>query len=413
MQDAFTFLVVAVFALLCGWIGTARMEDRSLGRLFLAGLAMRVVGSFARFEVNERAYGGMGDAKSYFEFGRLAADSIRNLDFSFLVDGTDPQGRWYGTVFIQNVTGFVVFVIGDSIRAAFLVFSLFSYVGLLLCVRAFAVGFGRRPETYAAWVLLLPSLWFWPSSIGKESLMMLALGLILSGYIGDGRRPRWVSLAAGVALAAAIRPHVGGIFALTIAFAELLGRGASSRTGKWVNVAVAAVIGVLTVQVGLSQLGLADADLDGIEEQFTFRAGQTEQGGSKIERATGFAAIPFAFVNVLFRPFPWEATGISALSAVEVWLFWALVLRRRRRVRGVFSGWRQSRFLALGIPFFLALTLLYGVAFANLGIIARQRVVLLPLLLAVLALTSSETAPAVAGLRLPRVSAPRGIEGRS
>ena len=62
--------------------------------------------------------------------------------------------------------------------AAFLVFSWLAFWGLFLFYRAFtiAVPEGRR-RSYAHLVFFLPALLFWPSSIGKESWMIFALGI--------------------------------------------------------------------------------------------------------------------------------------------------------------------------------------------------------------------------------------------
>lgn len=401
-----TFLLVAVVALVAGSVISSRMTDANLRRLVTYGICARILGSFARYQVMEVAYSGVGDAKMYFEYGKLLAASITSFDFGFLVDGPDGTGRLYGTSFIEIVTSVAALFVGDSLPAAFLVFSLVSFSGLVLCVLAFREAFEKSPATYAAWVWLLPSLWFWPSSVGKEALMIPALGLVLWGYVGKHGAPRWVALGLGVALAAAIRPHVGAVFGFSVAVGEMLRRGGKKRARRWLNIAVSAVLVIMTIRFGISEMGLGDADLEGLEEQFQFRAGHTEQGGSRIERASGLTAIPFAFVNILFRPFPWEAKGISAFSAAELWLFWAVVFRRRKDIRRGLADWRQNRFFVVAAPFAIAMTLLYGLAFANLGIIARQRVVLLPLLAALVATPSREREQiARAGIRRPAVGA--------
>lgn len=411
------FLIVAVACLASASVVAAKVTDVDLRRFVVIGVAARIIGAFTRYEVIELAYGGVGDAKMYFDYGRLVAGSITSFDFSFLVDGPDGMGRLYGTSFIEIVAGLATLVVGESLPAQFLVFSLLSFAGLVLCVLAFREAFGRSPASYAAWVWLLPSLWFWPSSVGKEALMILALGLALSGYVGRNGSPRWLPLASGVALAGAIRPHVGAVFGLAVLAGELLRRGGKTRTRRGLNVAAAVLLVIVTIRFGLSGMGLGDADLEGLEEQFQFRAGQTEQGGSRIDRATGLFAVPFAFINVLLRPFPWEARGISLFSSAELWLFWVLLYRRRKAVRAALVGWRQNRFLVMAVPFFVAMTLLYGIAFANLGIIARQRVVLLPLLVVVVAAAAGQKTEAVRANALRRPAGasagPGSVGGRA
>jgi hypothetical protein len=386
MGDWIAFGVVGVLILALG-SSLARRNPGSPGAQYLTlGLAFRIIGSFLRFEVIERVYAGVGDSKVYFEWGKVIASNIWDGDFSLIIDGVD--GRWYGSQFISSVTGIVCFFVGDHIRAAFLVFSVFGFVGLVLCVQAFGEALGPEAErAYARACWLWPSLWFWPSSIGKESLMLLATGLIVRGYVGVRGAPSWAGLVGGLALAGAIRPHVAAVLALSVAIAETMRRSNRQVRGRNVlNLFLTAVLAAIAVRFGLSRLGLGDADLEGIQENFEFRATHTERGGSNIGHTGGVLAIPMAVINVLFRPFPWEARGAMILSSAEVVLFWALVYRNRKAFLPVLKQWRTNRFFVVAAPFALGMTLMYGLAFANLGIIARQRIVILPFLVALIAI---------------------------
>ncbi|HXK17611.1 MAG TPA: hypothetical protein VNG33_07405, partial [Polyangiaceae bacterium] len=147
------------------------------------------------------------------------------------------------------------------------------------------------------------------------------------------------------------------------------------------GIVIAGALAAYSLQAGLKQMGLGDADLEGVQEHFEFRAGQTEQGGSRIEKSSGVLAIPMAFVTILTRPFLWEARGVALLSSLEITLFWGIVWLRRRTAWALVKNWRQSAFTRFGAAFSFGISLMYGLAFANLGIIARQRAVILPYLL--------------------------------
>ncbi|MBM4362309.1 MAG: hypothetical protein FJ104_06485, partial [Deltaproteobacteria bacterium] len=371
MQDWIPLVVLSVVALLVAVVAADRLP-RSVGGLLIAGVLMRIAGSTARFEVLFRAYGG-GDAVGYFGWGKRYAALIWDLDFRFL---TTPLGRvehWWGTEFVRIVSGFVVALTGPSMRAAFLGFSLFSFTGMVLIARAASIAAPRVARGYTQLLFFFPTLWFWPSSIGKEAVILLALGLFVRGFVGDGERPAWGTFASGLALAACVRPHVAALLAGSAALAELLRRSRGSARGKWTAWLGASTGAAVAVYVGLTGLGLGDADLEDIEEEIRLRAGQTETGGSQIERAAGLAALPMAFVNVLMRPFPGEGGALGLFSALEIWALWVLVVSRRRGVAAGLRGWRESRIFALAAPAAVSLTLLYGIGFANMGIIVRQR----------------------------------------
>jgi hypothetical protein len=85
-------------------------------------------------------------------------------------------------------------------------------------------------------------------------------------------------------------------------------------------------------------------------------------------------------VNVLFRPFPWEAHNLSAaVSALEILLMWGILWVRRRQLYGLARIWRRHRVVRFGVVFVAIYTVALGLNFANLGLIARQRTLMLPL----------------------------------
>jgi len=386
MSEWIPFIVIAILAIFSGLLWAQRRLSSELTMLFVGGLVLHVLGSIARLQVIEQLYSGSGDSKMYYEVGRMYADHIRVFDFGFTLGEETMAGKWWGTQFICSVTSFVVFLTGESFQAGFLVFALLSYFGLVLTVRAFGAAFGADAEVkLARWVWLWPSLCFWPSSIGKDSLMVLGAGLVTYGYVGNGVSRRWLQVAAGVMLCGAIRPHVAAVVAGSVLAAESLSPGSFANLRRVAGLLLAAGLAAYSVRAGLDQLGLGDADLDGLQEQFDFRAGQTEQGGSRIAVASGWSAIPMALITILARPFPWEARGIAILSAAEMTLFWGIAVTHWRRIWSYVKHWRETAFTRFGVPFTIGISLMYGLAFGNLGIIARQRSVILPFMLSLLA----------------------------
>lgn len=412
MFEWISYFMVGGVAL--AWVAARRMNDRALWSLLLIAVVLRMIGGVVRLEIIDQFYGGVGDSKMYFASGALYAERIRELDFSFIEDDTNASGRYWGTPFVRFVTGFVVAVVGPSMRAGFLVFGFLSFIGLYLGVRAFDTAFeGEGTTQYAQWVWLWPSLWFWPVSIGKDALMILAVGIVTYGYVGINGRVRWFVVALGLLIAGSVRPHVAGVLATTVLFAEWLAPGALFKGKHMARGVVATILALITIYMGLTQLGLGDADLEGITEHFEFRSDQTVKGGSQIQMTTGLLAIPMALINVLLRPFPWEARNILMLIAsLEIWGFWALMFFRRKELRQVLRSWRNNRLIRFAVPGILMLSFMYGLAFANMGIIARQRIVVLPPLFIFLGATSAIRARRRAERKAAKDAAPKAPRTR-
>ena len=78
---------------------------------------------------------------------------------------------------MTGLTGIIYTVFRPSLPIGFLVFSWLGFLGLFWFYRAFQLAVPEgRSHTYARFVFFLPSLLFWPSSIGKEAWMMCTLG---------------------------------------------------------------------------------------------------------------------------------------------------------------------------------------------------------------------------------------------
>lgn len=387
--DGFGFLLVSAAALLLVGVAATRPIPVAVKRLLFLGVLLRIVGSYLRYEVLYRVYDGIGDAVGYYSVGVIYSARLLDFDFSIFSAENWWAGNWWGTQFIRWVSGFVIALIGPTMLGEFLFFSLLAFLGLCFFGLAFSRAYPHLPVyRYLAWLCLWPSLWFWSSSVGKDAILLLAGGLVTAGYVGKRERIQWLLLVPGLLLATAIRPHVAATMVLVMALAQWLSVGKTKltlwRTAQGVALALLAFV---VVQNALTQLGLEDADTEGVQEFIAKRTLLATGGGSAIDAPSGgLATVPMAFVNILMRPFPWEAHNPQALVAsLELVVLWAVVWRRRRRIWTVLRhGWRSDRFLRFALPMAAAYALLIGLVFGNLGIIARQRILVFPFLLVLL-----------------------------
>lgn len=368
-----------------------------------AGLAAKLFGTILGYVVRFDAYGGNADAGRYHESGRRLAAAVRSGTASpleVLPTGTDTE-------FIEQVNGLVYSLVGSSRVGGFLVFAWFSYLGTLLVLRGAldaVPGLARR--RYTCLLMFTPSLMYWGSSPGKEAVIGLLLGLAVfgaSGLLGDhgNRRAALVAVVVGLGLASRIRPHFAAIWAAALV-AALVVRFATDvvrtrrDTGRPMRPALVALMIVVAAAgfAGISTATLAALDPPGDEtvaESVTDRVGdifertetQTTQGGSNFETVSidNPSTWPFAAARTLTRPLLIEARSISSmLPALEMTALLALLAVSWRRLASVPSMLTRVPFLV----FVVLAVLVFGIAFStigNLGILVRQRSLVLPLML--------------------------------
>ena len=136
-----------------------------------------------------------------------------------------------GTFFVEDFTGLVYTIFGSSKLGGYFVFAWLSYWGLVLTLKAAIVAVPQLArKRYAVLLFATPSLVYWGSSIGKEAVVGLFLGMIAAGVAlafndADRRRMGLGARSSSAPLGAAmIRPHFAAVWvgAAGIAFAVRL-----------------------------------------------------------------------------------------------------------------------------------------------------------------------------------------------
>jgi hypothetical protein len=400
--------VVTVLALRRGF----RDEQAVLVLPLLVGFAARFVGSAARYWIAFDVYGGNADAGRYHAFGTEVAGRF----WSGQVTPIDLVPTATGTQFVEEFTALLYSLVGSSRMAGFVLFGWFAYVGIVLFVKAGCTAVPGLAQRRYAWLCALaPSLVYWPSSIGKEALMTCSLGVATYGIARILTRRRLASsiaiVAAGLLIAALVRPHIAGVWLAATMPALLVTLGGSlrgatrgQRRGAEVMalVAVVAVAGMALVfvgQVAIRYLQPGDDETASVTQSVTSILDETlrrsDQGGSNFvpPAIDGPQDWPFAVVRTLTRPLPHEASGLlQLLSAAEMAVFLGLCLLGWRRLLTLPRLAITTPYLAFAVSILFMTGLAYS-SFANLGILTRQKSLVFPLLLLIPCLPEGRPRP--------------------
>jgi len=359
-----------------------------LTRWVTLGFMAKILGSGARYYVVQHIYEA-GDSLSYYSEGTLLAGMWRA--------GSIPPltGRGsLGTQVVEWFTGSLFAVFTPDLLGGFVMFSMLSFLGQL----GFYAAFRRwaKPhqlKPYALLVLFFPTYAFWPSSIGKDALVVLCLGLAayFISRLLESFELRWV-LPLGLALTGLglIRIHITALVSLALVAALLvskmrIGEGFLAKGRKFLTFAGAAAAMVVAVTLIPEIVGLELGDLQDITPFATEITRRTSEDGTVASggAVASITDVPAAVALVLFRPFLFEATELQHfLAAAETTLILLLFVWKLPAMLRNWREWRKNAYLV----FCTLYTLAFAVAFSvvrNLGIIARQRGQVLAFFLAV------------------------------
>jgi hypothetical protein len=313
---------------------------------------------------------------------------------------------------VAEFAGMIYYVVGRTRYGGFFVFAGLCFVGTLLFLLAAKIAAPEIERRRLALILLFwPPLLFWPSSIGKDALMVFALGLAaLGAALLFGERTRlsgMVPAGLGVVILLLIRPNMALItlIAMAAAIAWLMARSTwrARDTGSRQVMARTLLAMVLLVGIGLAltQAGkLLDSGSD--EEVASVDAGDSAISVSSLQQTlertsignAKFSAytvrspldLPLAVPSVLFRPFPWEVNSAAALlGSLDGVMLMIGMAASWRRLRSAHRYIGANPYLIFASVYLLG----FVIGFSNIGngaILARERSQMLPFVLIVLAL---------------------------
>jgi hypothetical protein len=369
-----------------GWLFVRTIHDRDydIRSIMYLGLLVRFIGAYVRMQNTV-------DSFVYHTEGIRIADAFRQFDF-----GVDTGRQIPGTGAIRWISGMVhVFVFNDE-ATAFLVFALFSFIGCVFLYKAFVVAVPNGDRyRYAILLFFWPSMCYWPSELGKEAWMLLGIGLASYGaarVFTQRSITGFLYLALGVVACAFVRPHVSLIVFIAMFVAFLAKKNTSSTRGTAVKaVGLAVMILGGSILVGQTASFLKVDDPTGAEDvgsALDSTTNQTTQGGSSFtaHQVRTPLDFPWAFVTVVFRPFPTEAHDINGLlTALESVALLGIMLASGRRLLRLPTLLRTVPYITYALTYSIIFVFAFS-SIGNFGILARQRTQLAPMILVFAAL---------------------------
>jgi hypothetical protein len=356
--------------------------DRFVKLLFGGGIAIRLAAAGAYVWLGFFLYDAAVDAFHYWAIGLQLMNQ-----FSF-VGWSAFQPPYWSSNLIFNICGIISLVTGNALPTLFVIFALAALWGGYFFYRAFCVAFpqGNR-GLYGLTVVLLPSIVYWSSAVGKDALAQLFIGMSAYGFARTVRKldARGVLISfIGVAGMTAVRPHVGAMLAISMLVPFTFGKtkgGWMTVSTKILLVPVLLACTFFLVKQAQSFVGAETADFKGGVQALEQHNIDTLQGGSTFNQGESLSTRILRGPFLPFRPFPWEVhNAMSAVAALEgLGLgFWAW--RRRRGIWALMREWREP-YIGFILAFVLQFSVIFAAATSNFGILVRQRIMLVPIVL--------------------------------
>jgi hypothetical protein len=359
-------------------------QDPWLLRVLTIALVLHLVAAPVQIWVVDHVYHGIADWIRYTHVGAGLAPNFRHFDFS-LAGANVRQVVNDGSVSIA--TGIVMAIVGINLTATFLVFSFLSFIGSIFFYRAFTTTFPRaNHRRYALLLFFLPSLVFWTSDVSKESIMMLGLGLTAYGAakLFAHQRGAIALVIPGVVIGYYIRPNelllvLSGFAVGMMVPSEAVRRraGGLRRAASLVFLGtLVAISWFLTVHylhggtLSLNQVSANNSAGSGLGF-----------GSSGIPYSSNPATFPRDVYEVLFNPLVIKTHGNSQrVAGLENLILLVVIVTSLRQLRILPRAAFARPYVMMCLVYSGAFIYTFA-ALGNLGLIERERVMLLPFLL--------------------------------
>ena len=311
------------------------------------------------------------------------------FDCRTIVPNWSNLGFGHGTENLIALVWMLARVVPDSFTALNVSFAAIALIGMYWFWMASESFLGYPSRAIFYLLMAEPSLMFWTGMIGKEAIMILALGLYVYAVVAWWRtgclRPL-MQVAIGVFLAGLIRTWLAGIM---LGSMVVLFYAAAQGIRTRVIITLAIVVAVRAALPFFLQMFALQAEQD-LTEQVADISGGFHGGGSAGVAFALYGPLdlitnaPWGMFSALFRPLPGDVLNPFGLVASgESALMLVLLLRALKRIR--LRDFLDDPLVTWALALVLLWALIYAfVSSQNFGTAVRYRVQILPMLLGLL-----------------------------
>jgi hypothetical protein len=296
----------------------------------------------------------------------------------------DTWESFYGTstTFIEFVAYPFIRFMGFSYEAVMALFSWFGYLGFVY----FYIFFKENIRFKHAWAgfdmitvfFFLPNLHFWSASLGKGSIIFLALGLYFFGI--SKLKQRWVAVIVSSMLIYHIRPHIMLVVLLSSAIGFVFSSKGVGLVWRLAFIAGASVAFFFIFQDVLAMVGLNEDEIFTEGLDMSHRAAELSKATSGVD-ITNYS-LPMQLFTFLYRPLFIDAPGALGIFVSFENVFYVLMTLRWLRSWQGFTFIPKANFLVKSAFFsFITVSIALAQVSGNLGIAMRQKSQVMMLLL--------------------------------
>ena len=348
------FIIIILFILVVIYILYLTKKHKDLNRtiLFLSLLFHTLTTSSWIYMLKR---GAVADAVGYY-LRPYHSDNIMNL-------------YGIGGRFIDFMVYPFIKILKFNIVSTFILFNIIGFIGLSLLYLALQENIGeeKKAKKLIYIILFLPGLNYWTSFIGKDSVMLIALSMVLLSINNMVKRKKLMAIGLGLTLL--MRPHI----LICICCALFITVTLYSKINILLKAFISLLI-ILLLAVGIrlfkEHAKIESLDVESAQEYIESR--EQWGGGSTVDISN--YNIVFKVLTFLYRPLFFDAKNFNMiLASFENLLYLIITIRMfmPKFLKFIFNS--KSIFIKFNFFYFGMATIMLAMVTPNLGTAVRHK----------------------------------------
>ena len=311
-----------------------------------------------------------GDAYSYWF-------KAKQMNLTEFFNNLSNAQNDLGTKFMYTLNYIPANIIGMSFFTNSLFYSLLGFIAFIffycICIHSIPFNSIFLKIRIFPFLLFLPSLHYWTSAVGKDTISFLCILMISYGFMYI--KTRFPLVIIGLLLSFGIRPHITFLVITSFGFIYIINRK-FTIIQRFFIIIISGIAFFLIIPKVLDFSKMSEISINELNRFSLEKSDALSYGGSFVDISS--YPYPLKVLTFTYRPFFFDINGFPAvIASFENLLFVLLslsVLRNR-----FFITFKAAPLVIQGLfVFFLMGVFIFSIGTSNLGVILRQRNMFLP-----------------------------------
>ncbi|MCP2043683.1 hypothetical protein [Pontibacter sp. HSC-36F09] len=306
-----------------------------------------------------------GDALGYWRIKEASLDEYLELG--------------QGTAFMHAFNYVFVNVLRLSFFTGSMIYTFIGFLGVMFFYLSTAKLVKTNVKVYGynvfPCIFFLPNLHFWSSGVGKDTLVFFCVGLFLFSVMSPLRRS--IGIAIALILSYNIRPHITIFLLASFGIGFLFDNKLKPVQKIFLSLCMIAVAAIIFDDV-MRFLKLEDMSSESVEQFSDKRVYNLSRGhtGSSVDISS--YPLPLKVFTFLFRPLFFDIHNVMGVFASIENLIMLILFTKVLNIKTL-ELLKQAPYQIKGLFFFFLIgSIAFSTSLGNLGIMMRQKNMLVP-----------------------------------